>query len=420
MISFRVGRRATAMAAMSMALVVAVAACGSGDGDDEAPDPRANLTKPEIKIGMMVALTGPTSSSDAPAEPVAKAWADWVNANGGIDGHPVSMVIEDTKSDGATATAAAKKLLADTSVLAVTLTSSATETQTAEVLGEEDIAVVGATGYTPQVWGAVPNFFGTTPFAIPDILAQFASAKAVGATNWSAVICTENAQCKSSVPLYEAGAGLYGQTLGGHFEVSVSAPSYTAECLRLLEEDTDYLQLSIAPAAGSRLIADCDAQGYTGWYGASAGSVSTMLTEIDGVRLAGGIQGFPWWADVEPVAEYRDAMEEYQPDAEYANPSATAVWSSLEVIRASLAEVSETPTREDVFTGLYGMKDFDAGGLLPQSVTFTEGETPAVLDCIWLYKLEDGEFTSAPLDGPSGNSVTSGDLKTDCLKLPSS
>ena len=48
-------------------------------------------------------------------------------------------------------------------------------------------------------------------------------------------------------------------------------------------------------------------------------------------------------------------------------------------------------------------------------MTYPAGKPGPLVTCLWLYKLQNGTFTSAPLSGPSGNSVASGPLKTDCM-----
>jgi branched-chain amino acid transport system substrate-binding protein len=159
-------------------------------------------------------------------------------------------------------------------------------------------------------------------------------------------------------------------------------------------------------------------QGYKGFFGATAGTVKAGLTKAPNARLAGGIQGFPWWADTQPVKQYRDAMRKYAPDADYADPVATAAWAALEVTRKAAAGIGDNPARKDIVAGLHTFKDEDLGGLLPQKVTYTKGKNGPLVNCIWLYKLEKGEFTTLPHAGPSGNSVTSGPLKSACMRAP--
>jgi branched-chain amino acid transport system substrate-binding protein len=398
------------------ALLLAGTMTACGDKAAETATSPA-LTKSEIKIGLLISETGSSSSSDKGGSNAANAWAQWVNANGGLSGHPVKVVIKDDRGDGATAVAAAKELVADPSVLAITSQTSNTETAVSAYLKDQDIPVVGATGYNPAIWGALPNYFSTVPAGFPTaVLAQFVSAKAVGATKWSAVYCSEVASCKNAEPLYTPAAAQQGLTYNGSVAVAGDAASYTAECLKLKQAGTDFIQLGVSPAVGKRVIADCKAQGYTGWFGATAGAVNAELTKISGVRLAGGLQGFPWWANHAKAQQFRDAMKQYEPDADYQDPGTTAVWGALELLHKALATVGDSPTRQDVFTGLYGLNNEDLGGLLPLKMTYTKGAGAPKVLCIWLYRLEGGKFSSAALSGPSGNSVATGDLKTDCVQ----
>lgn len=400
------------------AAALVLSACGSGDSSDDEVAANPSLTKSEIKLGLIISQTGTSSSSDKSGAGSAKAWQQWVNANGGIAGHPVKVVVKDDKGDGATATTAAKELLDDPSILSITTQASNTEQQVAAVLSGKDVPVVGATGYQTAIWAKQPNYFPVTAQAFPaTVVSQLASAKAVGATKFASVYCAEVAACKEAVPLLEPAAKQQGVQYTGSIAISTSAPNYTAECLKMKDQGADFIQISVAPAAGKKLIADCQAQGYDGWFGVTAGAVNADMMSIPNVKMSGGIQGFPWWTDDAPVVAFRDAMKQYASDADYQNPSATAVWASLEVVRTSLAAAGDAPTRADLTTGLHTLKDEDLGGLLAQKVTYTAGQgTP--INCLWLYKHEDGKFDHAALSGPSGNNVADGALKSDCLTAP--
>src|SRR5256884_3604813 len=52
----------------------------------------------------------------------------------------------------------------------------------------------------------------------------------------------------------------------------------------------------------------CKTQGYLGYFGASATSVTAALYNTRGIKLAGGLNAFPWWVDDAPVKNFRDAM----------------------------------------------------------------------------------------------------------------
>ncbi|GAA2409803.1 ABC transporter substrate-binding protein [Actinomadura vinacea] len=404
-------------AGLSAAALVLAACGGDGGAEKEAVNPA--LTKSEIKIGLIVSQTGASSSSSKSGADAALAWQRWVNSGQGIAGHPVKVIIKDDKSDGATATAAAKDLLADPQVLSISSEAANTEQPVAAALGGKDVPVIGATGYQTKIWTGYPNYFPTTPQAFPgSVLAQFAAAKAVGATKWASAYCAEVANCKEATTLHGPAARQVGLQLAGSVAVSTTAPNYTAECLRLKNQGADFIQIAVAPAAGRKLISDCTAQGYKGYFGATAGTVNAELTKAPNVKLAGGLQGFPWWTDDQPVKQFRDAMKKHSEDADYENPAATSVWTALEVTRKAAAGIGDQPSRKDIIAGLHKFKDEDLGGLLPQKMTYTEGKNGPAITCLWLYKLENGKFTSAPLSGPSGNSVAGGPLKTDCMSAP--
>jgi len=382
-----------------------------GGEDTAAGEP----TGSPITIGMAIGETGNSGSTQQYARPVAEAWAEYVNSElGGINGHPVNLVVKDTKSDGATGAAVVRELVEQDEAVVLLSVDAASEGAYGEYTAQQNVPVIGM-GYSPATWGALPNWFATAT-TIPSVVqAQFVSAKEVGATKWAAVSCTEVASCAAAQPLYEPAAAQVGLELGGSVSASTTAPNYTAECLQLIGEGVDYIQLSIAPSAGEKVAADCRRQGYEGWFGATGGSVVASAFTDPELRLAGGLNGFPWYVDAEPVQAFVDAMDAAGV-TEYQDPTSTATWAALELFRTAMADASDEPTREEVFAAYYALQDEDLDGLLPNSVTYTEGQPSPPVNCFWIYTLEGGEFSNVEPSGESGNSVTSGPLKTACAQ----
>jgi branched-chain amino acid transport system substrate-binding protein len=390
-------------------------------GGAETTAPAAEETTPveptgsEITIGMAVGETGGSGSTQKFARPVAEAWAEYVNTElGGINGHPVNLVVKDTKSDGATGAAVVRELVEQDEALVLLSVDAASESAYGEYTQQQNVPVIG-TGYSPATWIALPNWFASSTTIPAVVQAQFVSAKEVGATKWAAISCIEVASCAAAEPLYEPSAAQVGLELGGSVKASTSAPNYTAECLQLIDGGVDYVQLSIAPAAGEKIAADCRRQGYDGWFGATAGSVVASNFTDPELRLAGGLNGFPWYADAEPVQTFRDAMDAAGVE-EYQDPTSTATWAALELFRTAMANASDQPTREEVFEAYYALQNEDLDGLLPAGVTYAEGQPSPPINCFWVYTLEDGEFSPVEPTTESGNSVTSGPLKTACAE----
>ena len=111
----------TALLAGVLAAALGVAACSSGSsssssGSSGATTSGTSAAAPKgalIKIGVIGSLSGAQASSSDQGATVAPAWADWINANGGIDGHPVQVIVMDDKGDPATAQAAGQQFIAD-------------------------------------------------------------------------------------------------------------------------------------------------------------------------------------------------------------------------------------------------------------------------------------------------------------------
>lgn len=75
--------------------------------------------KEPYKIGGLFAVTGAASFLGEPEKNTALMLQEQINKAGGINGHPIEIVIEDTKSDETQAVLSAKKLLENDKVLAI-------------------------------------------------------------------------------------------------------------------------------------------------------------------------------------------------------------------------------------------------------------------------------------------------------------
>ena len=78
-------------------------------------------------VGLTGALTGPPSSTYAPAVDALRIYIDRVNAAGGINGHKINLILEDDGAQPSKAAANAKKLISqDNAVLLLNASLSST------------------------------------------------------------------------------------------------------------------------------------------------------------------------------------------------------------------------------------------------------------------------------------------------------
>lgn len=117
----------TKLVAASAALIVAtsLAACGSSSGSGGGG---------EVKVGLLIDLSGPTSLFGTPTENVARLAVDEINKSGGVNGKDVKLVVADEAGVPTTGVNASRKMISRDRVSALFgMHSSATREAVAPV-----------------------------------------------------------------------------------------------------------------------------------------------------------------------------------------------------------------------------------------------------------------------------------------------
>jgi branched-chain amino acid transport system substrate-binding protein len=388
----------------------------------DSTEPAGEATGTPIKIGLVYSETGRTASTYGMTDGVANAWAEWVNTEmGGVNGHPVEIVAADGQSTGEGAVSAANELLS-AGVVGIIIQDSTAENAIAETITAAGIPMIGGTANNrPSDTGDAhwPNTYFNTATSNPASAAStmFATT-AAGFTKFAAAVCAEVPACAEAGGLYEAvGPGL-GIEYVGLVTVGAADPSYTAPCLELVSKGSEVINLGLAPQTAIAVIEECQLQGYEGAFAAGNNSITAPDFEvIEGLRLVGGLNGFPWWADAPPAQLYRDINEQYGDGDDVRNSSATTTWSALELFRKAMGEngpaADAEVTAADVISVYQGISGETLDGLLPSPITYTAEGFQPVIPCFWLFDMQDGEFASINL-GDSGNGVE-GDLQSTCF-----
>ena len=377
-----------------------------------------------VKIGVIYAETGRTGGTYNTVDDVANAWAEWVNTEqGGVNGHPVEIAAVDDTSTGEGAVAAARELVETEGVVGIVIQDSAAEVATVDYLAEQGVPYIGGTANNRPVDGgdtSWPNtHFVTAPSNPGTAAGTLLAASAIGQTAYGATVCAEVPACAEAGQLYQPVADAVGIEYVGLVTVGAADPSYTAPCLEMIAKGADFINLGVAGETGLRVIEECTIQGYQGPFGAANNTVvASQFEPVEGLRLAGVINGFPWWADAPPVDAYNTALETYG-GVDGRNPSATSTWAALELFRKAMTEYGPAADAEvtatDVVDSYYQVQDETLDGLLPSPISFVpEGPQPYV-PCFWLFDMQDAEFSTVTL-GDSGNGAT-GDLQSSCFSL---
>jgi branched-chain amino acid transport system substrate-binding protein len=107
-------------AALLAAAAMALAACGNSDGAGETGASGASGSDESIKIGATWDLSGPTASLGETGVNGAELAVKMINAEGGIDGRDLELQVLDDGCDPAKGVANVRRLIGDSSVVAIT------------------------------------------------------------------------------------------------------------------------------------------------------------------------------------------------------------------------------------------------------------------------------------------------------------
>jgi branched-chain amino acid transport system substrate-binding protein len=370
-----------------------------------------------INIGVLAGLSGVLAPQYGGNAKIVQAWADLVNAAGGISGHPIKVFSVDSKGDAATYQSGAKQLVESDKVVAIISADDYAEAAGGTYLGKSGVPVVGSSGTNSTTWGALPNFYQMNTSYPYSSTGEVVAAKAAGATSVASVVCAEVANCLSTGKAQSAVAETLGLRYDGTLTASGSAASYQAQCVQITSKKTDFIALSIAAPVAAKLVPQCVQQGFSGTVGFnSEGYVYSATTDIGANTVVADLQGFPWWIDAAPVKTFRDVMAKYASSVDYRSGNATNVWQSVQVIQKGLenAGLSSGVTPAALTAGLDKISNETLGGLLSSPVTYTAGKPSAPNKCFWPIQWKKGTTNPAVLHiGTSGNGA-SGDLSSSC------
>ncbi len=420
--------------ALAGAFALIAAGCGNDDDDtptqpaEEAPAPAEPADEEEapapepmdpVTIAFISEETGPSA---IPLHSVMDATIGAINAEGGFNGHPVEV----RKYDSAGVVAEAQAAVSDfpDDIIAVFLNTSTTESSIADSLSALGVPILGV-GYSPPVWSGVvtpfglscevdpegfcanENFFTTTTTFDAVVAQQLVVAQINGATHATSASCVEVDSCAAADPVFQAVAAGIGLQSSPTVRVSTTAPDYTSECIGFIQQGVDFIQLSMSDFAGVTLMESCLDQGYDGWFGASAGSVSSALLNAPG-RLNGGLNGFPWFINHPLVNAYRDIMESAGvPEDDWGHSHATSTYTALRLLQKAIADHADPSAPLDgaaALTAMYSLDGETLDGLLSQPVSYSPDDLDRVVACFWPYITDGAGNFDTPL----------GDLNTAC------
>jgi branched-chain amino acid transport system substrate-binding protein len=374
-----------------LAAPLAAAGCSSSSSS-------SNSATSAIPIGVVGTYSGPVALSTVSGRGAIQAWADSVNAAGGIDGHPVRLYVEDDAGDAATGLTEVKDLVQDDHVVAIVGQNSANiawdsyiqSTGVPVVGGGETIALPYL--YNPDFFNVGGNIISTY-YGVVDLAAKEGSRTGI-------LYCAEASSCAGASGIETALGKPKGVSVVYAAKVSGSLPDYTAPCLALKNADVQSYDLGLASAVTGRVAAQCQQLGLHAALiqpGVQANTTLPGQSAFNGTRFVDTVVGF--FNDSTPATkEFHDALAKYAPGvgttSDPMDAYTMATWASGMLFEAAVkASGDSTVTAASVKKGLYALKGETLGGLVAP-LTFTPVKAN-LTNCYFNYTLDAGKFVES-------------------------
>jgi branched-chain amino acid transport system substrate-binding protein len=358
------------------------AGAGAGGGGTKAP----------IVIGMNCNCTGVIGASFAPARDAYQAWVQTINANGGINGHPVKLLVAEDNNSASQDVQNVQQMVEGGGAIALVnfFGASGGLQPVAEYAMKKGIPVVGGSGFEAE-WTKYPVMFSTATADEPQDYAWAAEMKAAGKSVVGAIYCAEGAICADKEAVWKKWALQLGLQVKYESKQSLAAPSFSSDCLSASGQGVDALVPIMDGASTARVARDCAQQNYHPLIIASQ-PFDNPPSYMEGAVAP--LASFPWFltSGTPALDEYGAALSKYVKNA--LGSYSSLGWSNAKLLEKALTGfVSDTPTSQDVFKGLWALQGDNLGGLTAP-LTFIQDQPAPPVKCSFRAAVQGGKWTA--------------------------
>ena len=328
-----------------------------------------------------------------------EAWGQATNAKGGLDGHPVKVIIGEDGGDPARHRALVQQLVEQEGAIAFVDCFCPTTGQAAvDYLTKKGVPMVGGSPSSEWYYDSpmyFPHNSSGKKAVVKAILGGTAEiAVAQGKSKMAILACNEAQICKNLTGDMPKFAPEFGLKVVSQAQASLAQPDYTAECLAARNAGADIMFLAFDPNSYGRVANSCNSVGYKPLYSIVPDATNSVATidAMDGAVVYSGV--FPWFDTSHPaIAEMHRAMQLYTPRAE-ADQTAGIAWVASQLFeKAARGRLSATPTSQDILSGLWSIQNDNLGGLT-YPIAFIKGQNAPIKHCWWAVVIKGRAFTS--------------------------
>lgn len=371
---------------------------GSGDPGSAGP-------KSEIVLGSVGTDTGPAATPLTGIRDAARAWVADVNSRGGLNGHPVRLILGDDGGDPARAQAIVKRMVESDKVQALYATRGfLTETAYMAYLEEKQIPIVGTCVCSP-VDGPSPMTFdvsinispGGAWMHVGPLIALSDKRKV------ALLYCREAPGCTLVRDDMKKYSKEWGFELVYETQNSIGQPDFTAEVIAARNSGADAL-ISVNDGATSiRVLRSMHRQGWNPAFSAQPSHHDDRFLveggkDVEGILVSSVTVPY----DRSPkMSDYRTAMDRWAPGGVRSSLGASSGFLAGKLLERISGRFATTVTTRDILAGLYSLKAETLDGRI-YPVTYPAGKPHNLLNlCIVPMTIKGGKY-----DAPKGDAFS--------------
>jgi branched-chain amino acid transport system substrate-binding protein len=375
----------------------------SGDTTLQASAP--GITPTTITIGLINDTTGGLSSTFADGVGVAQARVALQNAQGGVGGRQIKLVIADSQSSPAFVQTAAQELVEGKGVFGIVSDSGVT-LGAAPYLTKAGIPVTGTQLDGPE-WGSSPNMFTVTPptytkfngtsynyTQVPELM------KSVGAKKVAILAVAVPSAILNAKQLATIDTQLGLQNCL-NLSIPLGVVDFTATVLQIKQAGCDTVIGALPESANVALGSTLKNAGlnlkqyhYASYSQATLDSSSAMAA-LNGTYSQGS--GPP-----AATEQLYNKLRQYDPSYHggLLDLGGLGGWTGTDAMIEGLKLTGRNPTRASFISNLRTVKDYTIGGLssMPLDFDYLTGNLPAKT-CTNFLQLVGKAFVPVPADG---------------------
>jgi ABC-type branched-subunit amino acid transport system substrate-binding protein len=356
-----------------------------------------------IRVGAVGTFSGPVGALVKDAVTGMRVWAQWINARGGISGHPIELLVGDDGGDPARFIAIQRQFVEERDVVAfLYCTLGFSPNGNNKYLDSKRIFTLGTEGGLDTAyqnpWVLTPTPTGLTN-ADSMLLALGEAARALGKSKFAVFACSDFGLCDNFDRRMSNPEALkaVGFQLVARGRPSLTQPDYTSQCLSAKQGGAEIIFLALDTASLRRFASDCARQNYHPVLGtADTLTLSTLPDDanVDGLIVAAKLA--PWTDPSVPgIAEAIEAFGQYAPGATIngGNTNGWILGRFFESIGKKFP--AGAVTAADVEAGVYAVKNDNLDGLT-YPITMSKGQPMQRQLCYGIVVVKDRKYSKFP------------------------